>query len=76
MDTTEIKKVLYKESPIARCRRAYFSNETKDMISHYKTNTSLGEISFHVPNKDMGDSPFKVEEEAKLLIRWLSENDI
>lgn len=64
----EIKKVLYKEKPIAV---KYAQPQNKSFA--YKTQTSLGEILFDVPISDMGESLFDWEMPAQLLIRWMVE---
>lgn len=62
----EIKKMLYREKPMARLvgkdNEKYF----------YRTNTSTGVLSFVVPISDMGEKLFQHDIEAQFLIRWLN----
>ncbi|MDB5144209.1 MAG: hypothetical protein JWQ66_2922 [Mucilaginibacter sp.] len=68
-----LKKVLYKEKPIA-----YKVGDTLTGTGgasatdyfYYRAKTSLGDIQFGVPTHEMGESFFKDEEPAQLLIRW------
>lgn len=61
----EIKKVLYKEKPIAKFKMIRME------FAYYVTETSLGEIKFVIPVGDMGEADFLPEMDAKLLIRWI-----
>ena len=63
METNEIKKVLYKEKPIAN----YFGAKENSFL--YSARTSIGQIWFEVPKEESGN--FKLEEPAQLLIRWI-----
>lgn len=63
MNTTEIKKVLYKEKPMAE----QLYNEDNKVI--YGCDTSLGRVLFCIPIREA--SEFKRKEQAQLLIRWL-----
>lgn len=65
MKTFEIKKVLYKENPIAE--RLY--NEDNNVI--YGCDSSIGRIIFCVPSIEA--TYFKTKEPAQLLIRWLTQ---
>lgn len=65
IDKNEIKKILYKEKPIAN-RIAKV-----DGGYIYSTETSIGEVKFIIPYKEMGMTPFDQEMSAQLLIRWL-----
>lgn len=76
MDANEIKKVLYKEKPIAVQTGIYRDGGSTD----YEANTSLGVIKFHVPIQDMRGADGKIlpdfQEEtipAQLLIRWIRQ---
>ncbi len=72
---TEIKKVLYKEKPIAKQIAIYRDGSSKD----YEADTSLGKILFHVPFIEQRNAEgillpeFKENKdiEAQLLIRWI-----
>lgn len=64
MDTNEIKKVLYKEKPIAE--KLY----NQDNLEIYGCDTSLGRVLFAIPISE--STGFKSKEPAQLLIRWLS----
>lgn len=63
MTTNEIKKVLYKEKPLAEI----LYNEDNSVI--YGCNTSLGRVIFCIPSFEAAQ--FNKEEPAQLLIRWL-----
>lgn len=74
MDKNEIKKLLYKQNPIAtfnyiRKGTAYYETvvNAEFDISH--------KINFEVPVSDMGDADFKNEMESKLLNRWIVINE-
>lgn len=62
---TEIKKVLYKEKPVA------IVAGKGDTYYKYKTFCSLGIIEFRVPISDMSDKLFDDKIQGQLLIRWL-----
>lgn len=71
MNTTEIKKELYKQKPIAilvfiRKGDALYKTTLENDINIY----------FNVPVADMGDYDFTSEMDAKLLARWIIENQI
>lgn len=61
----EIKKILYKEKPIAKFKMIRME------FAYYVTETSLGEVKFVIPVSDMGEADFLPEMDAKLLIRWI-----
>lgn len=65
----EVKKVLYKEKPVA-----LFQNQ-ENGNNLYKTKTSIGEVGFSIPEKEMVNEDGKRiignEVEAQLLIRWI-----
>jgi len=74
MDLNEIKKVLYKEKPVARQVAMMRDGGSRK----YQADTSLGTINFYVPVADMqgwdGDPMFENqfnEMPAQLLIRWI-----
>lgn len=72
MEQNEIKKVLYKERPVAKQVALYRDGGSKD----YEAETSIGTIEFHVPITDQRDDngksvPFEKEMPGQLLIRWL-----
>lgn len=60
----EIKKALYKEKLIA----SQIAYDTDNF--YYRVNCSLGDVNFKVPITDMGETLFKQQEPAQLLIRW------
>lgn len=65
MTDIEIKKLIYKQKP-----KAYLEF-IRIGVAYYYT-TSLGtKISFQIPISDMGSTDFFPEMEAKLLLRWL-----
>lgn len=70
MTPTEIKKELYKKSPVASFVRAY-----KDGLSYsafvYNDKDEMQVCLFLIPYSDMGDAEFFAVMEAKYLIRWL-----
>lgn len=65
MEKNEIKKVLYKENPLATRGQEF------DQVCFYEASTSIGKVSFEVPYREMGDTQFKYQEPAKHLIRWM-----
>jgi hypothetical protein len=66
MTINEIKKALYKEKPKAKLM---FITDTD---YHYQTTLEDGYgIVFTVPIVDMGETLFKNEEPAQLLIRYI-----
>jgi hypothetical protein len=69
MEKNEIKKLLYKQNPIAD-----FVMIRKG-VAYYKTSVKGEENSFDVPFEipvdDMGDADFHSKMEGKLLIRWI-----
>jgi len=74
MDVNQIKKVLYKEKPIAEAIRSVAYTATGEQGQEYKADTSLGKVRFVVPFSDKPLNGFKSEEQAQLLIRWLENN--
>ena len=65
MTTTEIKKELYKQKPIATLR--YIRNN----IAYYYCNVGQIEVEFEVPCNDMGCADFTSLMDAHLLNRWI-----
>lgn len=76
MTTTEIKKELYKQKPIAellfiRKGIAYYDTKIKiqeEPLILHKT------LFFEIPVSDMGDADFIPKMDGKLLNRWLVDN--
>lgn len=66
MDKNEIKKVLYKEKPIA-----YMIINTPD-VATYIANTSIGAIHFKIPKSDAIGANLKENMEGQFLIRWIN----
>jgi hypothetical protein len=64
MNTTEIKKALCKETPMAE----QLYNEDNNVI--YGCDTSLGRVLFCIPIREASEFK-KKKEQAQLLIRWL-----
>ena len=70
----EIKKLLYKYKPKAKLDKNLSNDKT------YVYNCDIGGLSalhynkivFYVPTSDMGDAKFGEEENAQLLIRWIT----
>lgn len=74
MELNEIKKILYKEKPIAMLKDNGVSGVRGASAvtgSTYEANTSAGVIKFFVLHHEMGDVHFMQEEPAQLLIRWI-----
>lgn len=69
MENQEIKKILYKEKPVATRQSTIVSHS--GTTSYYKAHTSIGEITFTIPHSEMGLNTFNQEENAQLLIRWI-----
>ncbi len=67
MEKNNIKKVLYKEKPIA----TVLLHTMKTDSYEYVAKTSIGVVNFKVPKKEMGEVEFKTHEPSQLLIRWL-----
>ena len=67
---TTLKKVLYKEKPMAK----WVNTEPNGSLS-YIAETSIGDVYFHIPVdeviSDDGRKIFSNEEPAQLLIRWI-----
>lgn len=72
MEINEIKKVLYKEKPIARTN-VNLSHNGETVAKSYLATGSLGDHYFKVPLSEMGETPFEDEMPAQLLIRWLEK---
>ena len=68
MEKNEIKKALYKESPIATIMTV-----SKDGMIYRSVVQCLDNLmlTFHVPINDIGDATFCRVMEAKHLIRWM-----
>lgn len=70
MTTIEIKKALYKQKPEAQLLMIRLS------VAYYETSLDDGTvIYFEIPTEDMGDADFFPKMDAKLLQRWIKEND-
>lgn len=70
MTTTEIKKALYKEKPIAILIDKAI--DYKDLYTYVIPNNDLfKDVYFEVPTSEMDGTEFKEEESAQHLIRWL-----
>jgi len=72
VSSTELKKALYKEKPVAKQTGLYRDGGSKD----YEAETTLGIVKFHVPIRDQqaseeGPALFAKEMPAQLLIRWM-----
>lgn len=65
MEKNEIKKILYREKPLATRTQVY------DQVCFYEANTSLGKVEFEIPYREMGNKEFMFQEPAQHLIRWL-----
>lgn len=70
MELNEVKKILYKEKPIAYAYRTAGERNGK-MCSLYIAKTSIGEIKFMIPFDERPEGGFKNQEQAQLLIRWI-----
>lgn len=75
MTINEIKKLLYKEKPVA-----YFQEILKG-VAYYRTCVAMGEwedpicVYFQIPISDMGDACFSERMDAQLLNRWIVKAD-
>ena len=65
MEKNEVKKLLYKEKPIAT------RTQELDQVCFYEAETTKGKITFEVPYREMGETEFSSKEPAQLLIRWI-----
>lgn len=66
MNTTEIKKELYKQKPVATLmfiRKGY---------AYYYTDLEGMRVNFDIPIDDMGEASFSPNMDAKLLCRWIT----
>lgn len=74
MDTTEIKKKLYKMNPTAYLIKIHKG------IAYYQSSWmedgGVVRIGFSIPMDDMGEAPFEKEMEGKLLARWISSQNL
>lgn len=66
MTQTEVKKALYKEKPTADLIKIQSGS------AFYEAKIEGGLVTFRVPVKEMGETPFTSQMDAKLLIRWLT----
>lgn len=72
-NANQIKKILYKEKPIAS-----LYDESKSIIPeanhtdyyYYSCMTTVGEFKFKIPKNDAPNN-ISIDEPAQLLIRWL-----
>ncbi len=76
MKKNEIKKALYKQKPKARLLfirkgSAFYIARVKDG----ETEESRVSVYFEVPVSDMGDAEFYDEMDAKLLNRWIVDEE-
>lgn len=76
MENNEIKKALYKQKPKARflfIRKgsAFYTSRVKDG----ETEESRITVYFEVPVSDMCDAEFYDEMDAKLLNRWIVDEE-
>jgi hypothetical protein len=76
MKKNEIKKALYKQKPKARLLfirkgSAFYTARLKDG----ETEESRVTVYFEVPVSDMGDAEFYDEMDAKLLNRWIVDEE-
>lgn len=83
MNTTEIKKELYKQKPIANKVRLKqqegLPEEMRGFDIYLATIIVNGVgvvIEFRIPFTDRGDATFGDREPAQLLIRWLHEKEV
>jgi hypothetical protein len=66
MEKNEIKKLLYKQDPIAT--RVNYTETEYDYVAYVNEDYL---VKFKVPTSDMGDGKFTPEMQAKYLIRWI-----
>jgi hypothetical protein len=67
MTKNEIKKLLYKQKPVAFLQYIRKGNACYESIIEDRI------IWFEVPVSDMGDADFWPEMQGQLLIRWIKE---
>lgn len=65
MNTTEIKKALYKQKPEAKIMYV------RKGSAFYYADTKEQRVYFEIPVSDMGEADFLPLMDAKLLIRWI-----
>jgi len=68
MNTTEIKKALYKQKPLD----ANFRYIRKG-VAYYYTDLVEQRVNFEIPISDMGDADFMPTMAAQHLNRWIVE---
>ena len=70
MEKNEIKKLLYKQNPIAAFQ---YIRKVNDYYEAVVDDVGKGSIyvKFEIPVIDMGDADFLPQMEAKYLIRWI-----
>ena len=74
MNITEIKKVLYKEKPIAEFVGRQFNGDNTVLGFLYDAKTSTEVIHFTIPVADAVESMFRFEDQpSQLLIRWFAD---
>lgn len=71
MNSTEIRKELYKQKPLAKF--VYVRNKIAVYASDITVENTDKTIVFEIPIDDMGDATFTDMMDAKLLSRWLIE---
>lgn len=69
MNLNDVKKILYKEKPIAHRVATQGVNWE---IWFYQAHMKGLSVSFAVPESDMGEKLFEKEIPAQLLIRWIN----
>lgn len=67
MEKNEVRKVLYKEKPVAKF------DYIRKGLSFYSAESSMGKLRFEIPVSDMGDADFLPEMEAQYLFRWFAD---
>jgi len=67
--SNEIKKVLYKEKPIAHRQKIRLLPKEHE---YYHCITSLGEVKFKIPISEADG--FEDKMQSQLLIRWITKN--
>lgn len=65
MEKNEIKKLLYRENPMAKFKYI------RKGIAYYEAKSNDVVINFEIPINDMGDADFFDEMDSKLLIRYI-----
>lgn len=67
MTLNDVKKILYKENPVAVLQHIHWG------IAYYLTSVSNADIKFEIPVDEMKSGLFELTMDSKHLIRWIAE---